>query len=173
MQDGHVYHALRRGVPRAEVAGQRRAPDRLGPTEFVGVLANRGGRPLHANARRRGRRPCRSATRRDVQYGRLVASPPGMQKRVTAGSSTSMARSSTVTTRIAGRGSRRSGIRAHRRPIAVRRSIGMGADKLMPAVSGIQSDSPLGKLIANAAPGFSSVSSCRAVGGDHDRGRAG
>jgi len=33
-------------------------------------------------------------------------------------------------------------------PIAVRRSIGMGGDKLMPAVSGIQSDSPLGKLIA-------------------------
>lgn len=32
-------------------------------------------------------------------------------------------------------------------PIAVRRSIGMG-DKLMPAVSGIQQDSALGKLIA-------------------------
>jgi HAD superfamily hydrolase (TIGR01509 family) len=34
-------------------------------------------------------------------------------------------------------------------PSAVRRSIGMGGDKLMPAVSGIQQDSPLGKLITN------------------------
>ena len=33
-------------------------------------------------------------------------------------------------------------------PNAVRRSIGMGGDKLMPAVSGIQHESPLGKLIA-------------------------
>ena len=33
-------------------------------------------------------------------------------------------------------------------PTAVRRSIGMGGDKLMPAVSGIQHDSPLGELIA-------------------------
>jgi HAD superfamily hydrolase (TIGR01509 family) len=33
-------------------------------------------------------------------------------------------------------------------PIAVRQRIGMGGDKLMPAVSGIQEDSPLGKLIA-------------------------
>lgn len=30
----------------------------------------------------------------------------------------------------------------------VRRSIGMGGDKLMPAVSGVEEDSPLGKLIA-------------------------
>jgi len=34
-------------------------------------------------------------------------------------------------------------------PTAVRRSIGMGGDKLMPAVSGIQQDTSLGKLIAN------------------------
>jgi phosphoglycolate phosphatase-like HAD superfamily hydrolase len=33
-------------------------------------------------------------------------------------------------------------------PTAVRRSIGMGGDKLMPAVSGIQHDSSLGKLSA-------------------------
>jgi HAD superfamily hydrolase (TIGR01509 family) len=33
-------------------------------------------------------------------------------------------------------------------PITVRRSIGMGGDKLMPAVSGIQQHSPLGSLIA-------------------------
>ena len=33
-------------------------------------------------------------------------------------------------------------------PAAVRRSIGMGGDKLMPAVSGVKEDSPLGKLIA-------------------------
>ena len=34
-------------------------------------------------------------------------------------------------------------------PAVVRRSIGMGGDKLMPAVSGVKEDSPLGKLIAN------------------------
>lgn len=33
-------------------------------------------------------------------------------------------------------------------PVAVRKGIGMGGDKLMPAVSGVQQDSPLGKLIA-------------------------
>ena len=33
-------------------------------------------------------------------------------------------------------------------PIAVRRSIGMGGDKLMPAVSGIEESSPLGRKIA-------------------------
>ena len=33
-------------------------------------------------------------------------------------------------------------------PITVRRSIGMGGDKLMPAVSGLEEDSPLGEKIA-------------------------
>jgi len=33
-------------------------------------------------------------------------------------------------------------------PISVRRSIGMGGDKLMPAVSNLEQDSPLGKQIA-------------------------
>src|SRR5436189_1967083 len=33
-------------------------------------------------------------------------------------------------------------------PIQVRRSIGMGGDKLMPAVSGIEEDSALGQQIA-------------------------
>lgn len=33
-------------------------------------------------------------------------------------------------------------------PLLVRRCIGMGGDKLMPAVSGIEEDSPIGKIIA-------------------------
>lgn len=81
--------------------------------------------------------------------GRLVAWPPGMQKPVTAvlfDVDGTLVDSNDAHCRAWVKAFKEYGLTVD--PIAVRRSIGMGGDKLMPAVSGIQSDSPLGKLIA-------------------------